>query len=244
MSAACKRRTGARSSRRVAACLLLIGLGLPHVALAQDGSPTAAVPRNVSPPPPMQTADFKGETASPPARAMANWIVQSGDNQGLPFVIIDKANAKVFAFAASGTLKAAAPALLGLAFGDDSAAGIGKRKLATIGAGERTTAAGRFMASLGRDFVQDILWIDYESGLSLHRVITGNPKDRRFERLASPSPLDNRVSYGCVNVPIDFYDQVVMPLFKGTVGVVYILPETVALEKVFAIGNRQGDIAP
>ena len=82
------------------------------------------------------------------------------------------------------------------------------------------------------------------SGLSLHRVITGNPKDRRFERLASPSPLDNRVSYGCVNVPIAFYDQVVMPLFKGTVGVVYILPETVAIEKIFAIGNRQGDIAP
>ena len=142
---------------------LLLSLSLPHTALAQEIKPAAAIP-HASPPQPIQTADFKGETASPPARAMANWIVKSGDNQGLPFVIIDKANARVFAFAAPGALKGAAPALLGLAFGDDTAAGLGKRKLATIGAGERTTAAGRFMASLGRDFVQDILWIDYEFG--------------------------------------------------------------------------------
>lgn len=110
---------------------------------------------------------------------------------------------------------------------------IGRRRLATITPAERTTPAGRFQAALGHDLEQDILWIDYDSALSLHRVIVGNPEDRRRQRLASPSPLDNRISYGCVNVPADFYDRVVVPAFTGTVGIVYILPETRSLAEVF-----------
>jgi len=66
-------------------------------------------------------------------------------------------------------------------------------------------------------------------------VIVGNPKDRRHARLTSPTTLDNRISYGCINVPAQFYDAVVAPAFKGTVGIVYILPETKQLGAVFAI---------
>jgi hypothetical protein len=68
----------------------------------------------------------------------------------------------------------------------------------------------------------------------LHPVITSNPKERRAERLASPTPLDNRISYGCINVPVDFFKRVVSPAFTGTSGIVYILPETRSIEKVFA----------
>ena len=164
-----------------------------------------------------------------------HWVVTSGDNFSLPFLVIDKVKAKVFVFDRQGKLKGAAPSLLGLGRGDESAPGIGKRKLATISPEERTTPAGRFEASLGHDLEQDILWIDYEAALSLHRVITGNPKERRHQRLASPSPLDNRISYGCLNVPAKFYDMVVLPAFTGTVGIVYILPEKRPLREVFGI---------
>ncbi len=184
---------------------------------------------------PQHRAEFAGEAASSDTRRMANWIAASGDNQGLPFVIIDKVGAKVFVFDAQAEIRGAAPALLGLARGDDSVPGIGDRKLAKIRPAERTTPAGRFEAALGNDFEQDILWIDYDAALSMHRVIVGKPADRRHTRLASPTPLDNRITYGCVNVSAHFYDSVVAPMFKGTVGIVYILPETRPIEAVFAL---------
>ncbi|MEO6388141.1 MAG: L,D-transpeptidase [Croceibacterium sp.] len=184
-----------------------------------------------------QPANFGEEVASVDAHKVADWIVASGDNQGLPFLIVDKSNAKVFQFDAHDEIQGAAPALLGLGHGDDSVPGIGHRRLATITNEERTTAAGRFEASLGNDFEQDVLWIDYDAGLSLHRVIVGKPAERRHARLASPTSLDNRISYGCINVPVQFYDSVVVPAFSDTVGIVYILPETRPLEEVFAMGK-------
>ena len=178
---------------------------------------------------------FGTEAVSNDARDTADWVAASHDNQGLPFIVIDKVNAVVFAFDATGRLRGTAPALLGMARGDASVPGIGQRKLATITPSERTTPAGRFKASLGRDFEQDILWIDYDAALSMHRVIKGRRVDDRAGRLASPTPSDNRISYGCVNVPPGFYDGVVKPLFTGTVGIVYILPETKPLRSVFAV---------
>lgn len=180
-------------------------------------------------------ARFGTETVSNDARDTANWVAASHDNQSLSFIVIDKVNAVVFAFDAAGGLRGTAPALLGMARGDASVPGIGQRKLATITPAERTTPAGRFKASLGRDFEQDILWIDYDAALSMHRVIVGRRIDNRAGRLASPTPSDNRISYGCVNVPAKFYDDVVKPLFTGTVGIVYILPETRPLRSVFAV---------
>lgn len=175
--------------------------------------------------------------ASAEVRAVADWVAASGDSNGLPFIVVDKINAKVFVFDAQALMLGSAPALLGVGRGDHSVAGIGQRRLATMRIDERTTPAGRFEAALGNDLEQDVLWVDYDAGVSMHRVIVGNPKDRRHARLASPTPLDNRISYGCINVPTRFYDTIVAPAFKGTVGIVYILPETRPIEAVFAIGK-------
>ncbi|MDB5474741.1 MAG: hypothetical protein JWP49_252 [Phenylobacterium sp.] len=180
-------------------------------------------------------ADFHGQAASPPARDVADWVVASGDNHGMAFVIIDKVQARLFVFAPDGRLRGASAALLGLARGDDSVPGIGERKLATIRPEERTTPAGRFVASLGADLgIKDVVWVDYADAISLHRVITTKPKERRLQRLATPTPLDNRISYGCINVPAKFYDTVVRPAFTGASGVVYILPEVRSLGATFA----------
>jgi hypothetical protein len=222
------RERGLSAARRASGCVRLFGVLAFGMVVA---SPVAARPLSET----ATVAQFKGETVSTEARDTADWVTASHDNNALPFVVIDKVNAKVFAFDGAGILRGAAPALLGMARGDDSVAGIGQRKLATITPPERTTPAGRFEASLGRDFEQDILWIDYEAALSLHRVIKGRRVDDRAGRLASPTPSDNRISYGCVNVPPGFYDDVVKPLFTGTVGIVYILPETKPLRSVFAV---------
>jgi len=179
-------------------------------------------------------ANFKDEQPSQFARHAANWVVDSGDNLGMPFMVVDKAQARVFMFDVHGQLSGAAPALLGLAVGDDSVAGIGTRKLSSIHPDERTTPAGRFVASLGRNLKgEEILWVDYENAVSLHRVVTSNAKERRAERLASPDLEDKRISYGCINVPVAFFDEVVVPAFTGTSGIVYTLPETRPNREVF-----------
>ena len=181
-------------------------------------------------------AVFAGEQASRDVRHIADWVMHSGDNRGLPFVIIDKTDAKICVFDAGGWIVGAAPALLGLARGDDTVPGIGERELSAIRPEERTTPAGRFVAQRGMSFRgEDVVWVDYDSGVSLHRVITSNPLERRLERLASPTPADNRISYGCINVPAAFYDGIVVPAFTGTVGIVYILPETRPVADAFGM---------
>lgn len=170
--------------------------------------------------------NFEGESVSSEAREKAEWVVDSGDNQTMPFVIVDKKDAKVFVFDAAGRLLGAAPVLLGLAIGDKAVSGIGKRKLSSIRPEERTTPAGRFVSSMDRNIKgKEILWVDYDGAVSLHPVITANPAERRAQRLATPTPLDNRISYGCINVPAKFFKNVVRPAFTGTNGIVYVLPE-------------------
>ena len=226
-----------RSAVALAAALLIAVIpvsgraaDLPTTAPIAGEHPTAARPIQ---------ADFGDQAASNDARRIADWALSSQDNADLPFVIIDKTAAKVFVFNRLGTLQGASLALLGMALGDDSVPGIGDRKLSAIPPRDRTTPAGRFVASLGRDLKTDILWVDYKDAISLHRVINGAPSDRRLQRLATASPLDKRITFGCINVPVRFYEGVVKKAFTGTVGIVYILPETKALERVFAIGDAR-----
>lgn len=197
-------------------------------------SASAAVVAQPAPAPPLRLANFGQEAPSPESRKLADWVVDSANNGNLPFMVIDKREARVFMFDAQGQLRGATAALLGLAVGDHSVPGIGERKLSSIRPDERTTPAGRFVASLDRDIHgHEVLWVDYDTALSLHRVVKGHPRERRAERLASPSPLDNRISFGCINVPVKFYESVVSPSFTGTNGIVYILPETRSAHEVF-----------
>ena len=231
--------------------IVVLGLALlPHSAVGSDDAvpessvrtsamSSSAPPLSAEPPQShtasgVKRADFARVAASRDVRHIADWVVDSADNRGLPFVIVDKTDAKVFVFEAGGRIQGAAPALLGLARGDDTVPGIGDRELSDMPPETRTTPAGRFVAALGMSTRGvDILWVDYEAAVSLHRVINTNPKERRLERLASPTPLDKRISYGCINVPVQFYENVVRPAFTGTDGIVYVLPETRPVREVF-----------
>jgi hypothetical protein len=179
-------------------------------------------------------ANFKQEIVSEASKYLADWVVDSSDNQHLPFVIIDKKAARVFVFNTEGKLIGSTPALLGLALGDYAIPEIGKMSLANIKSEQRTTPAGRFVATLGRNLHgKEVLWVDYTGAISLHRVVTSSLKERRLQRLESTNPLERRISYGCINVPVKFYDRVVSPTFTGTKGVVYVLPDTRLVQEVF-----------
>jgi hypothetical protein len=233
-----------RAGAILSACLIL-----SQAAIAGD----TATPK-------VKRAVFEKERASRDVRHMADWVVHAGDNNPgeihpgynhsgyddvkLPFVILDKKDARVYVFNAEGRLLGAAPALLGIGVGDTALPGIGQQELSNIAPKDRVSPAGRFISEIGTDtHGEDVLWMDYEGGYAMHRVITTNPKERRAHRLATPTPLDNRISYGCINIPVKFYEKVVQPAFKGTKGVVYVLPETKPVHKVFALYDVVDDAA-
>lgn len=171
---------------------------------------------------------------SRPTTTVANWVIASGDNRGLPFLIVDKVAADVAVFDASGKFHGDAPALVGMARGDVIDSGIGDGPLSMINPSQRTTQAGRFFAQFGpSEGMPEVLWIDYRTSLSLHPIITHNVIERRLDRLNSPSPEDNRITFGCINVSDIFYKSVVKKVFTKGEGIVYILPESSKLEDVF-----------
>jgi len=179
-------------------------------------------------------AGFGHPSASTEARQVVKWVGESGDNDGLPFLLVDKVAARVFVFNAAGELQGNDAALLGSARGDKTAQGIGDLSLSAIRPEDRTTPAGRFVAHLDKDIHgRGILLIDYDASIALHPVVPGTRKERRAERLRSETPEDNRISFGCINVPAAFYNAVVRPAFTGTAGVVYILPEKSAASDYF-----------
>ena len=180
-------------------------------------------------------ADFAFHPASADARFIADWVADSGNSGGLPFIILDKRDARVFVFGAEGRLIGSSPVLLGATPGDDSAADIGTRPMTGVREDEKTTPAGRFVAQAGKNAShEDVVWVDYANAVSMHRVRLVDPKERRLERLASPDPAERRISYGCINVPVAFFDAVVWPLLDATRAVVYVLPEVRDVHEVFA----------
>ena len=165
---------------------------------------------------------------------IAKQAVASGDSGGKIFAIIDKAAATVSVFDATGNRLATSPVLVGQAMGDESVPGIGERPMQNIAVHERTTPAGRFASEPGVNLAgETIVWIDYNAAVSMHRLRPSKPSEKRPARMASATPLDNRITYGCVNVPVAFYERWILPTFGQTAGVVYVLPETRPAKDVF-----------
>lgn len=181
-----------------------------------------------------RSADFGHESPSPDARHLADWIADSRDNENADFIVVDKRYAKAYVFDAEARLRGASPVLLGSARGDDLVPGIGLRPIAEVRPEERTTPAGRFVAERGRNLNgDDVVWVDYDAAVSMHRVRATKPSERRLERLATPTVADNRISYGCINVPVAFYETYVRPTVATRWAIVYVLPEVKPVQQVF-----------
>src|SRR4030095_9508841 len=89
---------------------------------------------------------------------------------------------------------------------------------------QRITPAGRFRAEEFRKAPGKwILWVDYESAIALHKVVLTDPAEQRQARIEARDPEQRRITYGCINVPIEFYDRVIHPVFNRSDGIVYVL---------------------
>ncbi|MEJ5991107.1 hypothetical protein WG902_13985 [Ramlibacter sp. PS3R-8] len=204
----------------------------PPAVTQAPAAPRARVEAPVEPS--LRMANFAGERPSAAARHVANWAVFTSNHGRHAFVIVDKKDARVYVFAPDGKLKESAPALLGAARGDDSFPGIGDKPLNQVRPEEKTTPAGRFIAEPGRNTNnEDIVWVDYDAAVSMHRIRPNVAAERRLERLASRVVEDNRISFGCINLPVTFYEEVLSPAVQKYGAVVYVLPDVKTPQQVF-----------
>jgi hypothetical protein len=217
--------------------ILPILAGLALVATGADAAPAAKArskpkqaPRSAAAPPPEVTV-----SPSAGAQRVADWIAASGDNQALPYAVIDKTAASLVLYDAKGKPFGQVPVLIGIAAGDEATPGVGSKKLGEIGPAEKTTPAGRFLAKFGYAAGrQRVLWVDYTNSVAIHPIPADASKtENRRKRMLSPEAEDNRITFGCINVPRAFYDKAVRPLFQKKGGYVYVLPDTKPLEEVF-----------
>ena len=168
------------------------------------------------------------------ARYAASRVLESADHRGRPFAIVDKRDARLHLFDRDGHWLGSTPVLIGLTPGDTDVIGIAGRRPASLAPHERTTPAGRFVSQPGHnDKGEAIVWIDYAAALAIHRLRPAPAQERRAARLASPTPDDNRISLGCVVVPVAFYEARVEPVLGREPGVVYVLPETQPVQALF-----------
>src|SRR3569832_2355677 len=174
---------------------------------------------------------LSGET-----RQLHDWVIKAGDHRARPFAIVDKKSARIFVFDAKGRMQGTSAVLLGQATGDDIAPDVGEHaQQGFVPFHERTTPAGRFASEPGINASgEPVIWVDYNSAFAIHRLRPGRAEAARIVRFASPDPAERRVSYGCLVVPVAFYEQVVQRVLGQGRSVVYVLPESETLQEVFS----------
>lgn len=168
---------------------------------------------------------LKYENINIRVKEFAEIVVKKEDNKKKSFIILDKKNAKIYVFDQKGIILGHAPVLLGLAIGDELSPEIARLPLSQIKPSNRITPAGRYIGEIGKDtHGKAVLWVDFEGNLAIHPVIDV-PKQHRLERIKSDTIEDNRISWGCINVPKLFFNKYILKNFSRTKGIVYILPE-------------------
>jgi hypothetical protein len=208
-----------------AALLLVLPPALHYAPVGHSSRAKSALDRHL--------ANLGNEPASPDVRRVADWVAVSQDNGRHAFAILDKQQARVFLFDPDARVITSTPALLGAAHGDDTVPGIGDKPLKDVKEDEKTTPAGRFVAQVGESSSrhEDVVWVDYDAAVSMHRIIK---VPERLKAMATPDVKDNRMSFGCINLPDAFYEGFLRPTTDRYGLIVYVLPETRPIEKTFA----------
>ena len=220
---------------------LLLGLAAlavvlpPQVRSARSASGVVAISTesDSSSLPGVRFAVIGDEPLSADARHVADWVADSRDNANRPFFIVDKKFTAVHAFDAEARRIASTPVLLGAAAGDDCVPGIGSRPIEKVRrrneprrpAGSWASGASTHGAKTwcGSTMTPPSRCIGCGPGTA--RTPPGAPGHADID--------DNRISYGCINVPVAFYETYIRPVFAAQRAVVYVLPETKPVAQVF-----------
>lgn len=241
---------------KVAAAVLAVGMILTNTGIGQATRVQIPVPSNTT----VQAvyteakANFGDVVPSAAVATVAQWASQTNQTKGKPSIIVDKANGVAYVMDANSKLIGASPVVTGLQAGRDSyrpGEMAGVKGLDDFTPDKRLTAAGQ------AEMTPTVNAAEVEEGLYRSPVLLGylisderigtNTIDAvhtpfswdRVTRLDSATADDNFASYGCVNIGIDFFKQVIEPTFitnkklGTTTGTIFILPAAEPLEKYF-----------
>lgn len=165
--------------------------------------------------------DLAREGWSAPVRQVAAWAIRTNDHRGLPFVVIDQAHGRLFAFNGDGRLAGSAPILRNPIAPEDSA------------------PAGRFVADKRRSArVGAIVWANEHAMLSLDAA---PPPPTRHDSLTAGFHHPGRGG-GSLHVPGDFYRRY-LHAFTQQSSVAYVLPGELGIHRefrVYALGGTRG----
>jgi hypothetical protein len=176
------------------------------------------------------------EIALSPAEAEVSDVArQRGDQK---FLMIDKVLGRLIVFLDG------APAYAGAALTGESTADRFTRYLLSLPDShkwtipQKITPAGRFTVTRSFDPAYGpIFELNEVHGpdwwIAIHQVWLGNPAEHRMERLLSPTPEDNHITFGCINVSHDTLTFMLRHLPKTGRIPVYILPMNERLTSVF-----------
>ena len=172
---------------------------------------------------------------TPTVASIANHALNTGN--GSAFMVIDKPNATLYAYDKEGNLVGTTAALTGKAFGD--VATDANKAIEDYTDTDKITPAGKFTGnfSFNEDYGSVVALaetVNEQTFVAVHRTYLGNPSEKRAERLATPTVADNRVSYGCINVPSEFYDSVVAEYFVNP-SQIYVMPDQSDAKKFFNV---------
>jgi hypothetical protein len=169
------------SSRVFIASLLtvLVGFGIYLDHAASDGVPEQAAAA-------LEDA-LARESASDDVRRLAQWAVSTQDYAGMPFVVVDRVGARIYAFDPRGRLRGFAPVVLDA---DDAVP---------------AAPAGRFVSNtLASARGGGIVWANDKTRLTLHALTEQASELRRLE---TPQAQDKRDSGASLHVDALFYRE-------------------------------------
>jgi len=177
--------------------------------------------------------DTRGKKISSDAAKTAQWVLDTADSEGYPFIVTDKIGATMYFFDEKGVLLKKSPVLVGKNVGDF----IGNTDAGRITPSGRFEIAPETDAAYGNVFsVMGTDMVDSETGelveVAIHRLALHDPSEKRPQRIATATPLDNRISWGCMNLDNKVMDWAFNNYPLG--GLIYILPETAKGRSVFA----------
>jgi len=172
------------------------------------------------------------------AQIVDEFVRETGDNGGKPYIIVSKREGLIRLYDASGNLLHKSTVLLGKSYGD--VVTNRNRTMAQTRANDslKITPSGRYetKTSKSRNYGEVVGLESYDRGTrnAIHRVCTKFVTQKRLERLGGK--LSNRISLGCVNVYSATSKKVNDLMRDG--GVVYVTPDS-RLTEEFVEDMRQ-----
>lgn len=154
-------------------------------------------------------------------------IVDTNDHLGETFAVVNKQNGSLTIYDRNGNQIATTPALYGKKVGDTfNSTSSGTTPSGKFGLSYANDPATKAYGGSVIDLTQNGKYIQNKAGrYSIHRTYTAFPNERREARINSPTPADNKISLGCINVPPEFYDAHFENNQFGNMPL-YVLPET------------------